>query len=120
VFRCSRAVELLDRQTPDTGDIVLLSVLPGHYRYAHITTLRCDAVNLLSSGGSRGDIRLLLLHFPPSRIVLPCSIRSTAAPDEIADTLSIALRLQKHSRFATPSMALGHRAFCSAASNVIG
>ena len=24
---------------------VLLSVLSGHYRYAHITTLRCDAVN---------------------------------------------------------------------------
>ena len=24
---------------------VLLSVLAGHYRYAHITTLRCDAVN---------------------------------------------------------------------------
>jgi hypothetical protein len=23
---------------------VLLSVLSGHYRYAHITTLRCDAV----------------------------------------------------------------------------
>src|SRR5207302_10004829 len=30
------------------GDLlgtVLLSVLSGHYRYAHITTLRCDAVN---------------------------------------------------------------------------
>jgi len=24
---------------------VMLSVLSGHYRYAHITTLRCDAVN---------------------------------------------------------------------------
>jgi hypothetical protein len=24
---------------------VLLSVLSGHHRYAHITTLRCDAVN---------------------------------------------------------------------------
>ncbi len=24
---------------------MLLSVLSGHYRYAHITTLRCDAVN---------------------------------------------------------------------------
>ena len=24
---------------------VLLSILSGHYRYAHITALRCDAVN---------------------------------------------------------------------------
>ena len=29
---------------------VLLSVLSGHYRYAHITTLRCDAVNARGCG----------------------------------------------------------------------
>ena len=29
----------------DVLGTVLLSVLSGHYRYAHITTLRCDAVN---------------------------------------------------------------------------
>jgi len=29
----------------DLLDTVLLSVLAGHYRYAYITTLRCDAVN---------------------------------------------------------------------------
>ena len=29
----------------DVLGTVLLSVLSGHYRYAHITTLRCDTVN---------------------------------------------------------------------------
>ena len=36
------------RNAPAKRDLlgtVLLSVLAGHYRYAHITTLRCDAVN---------------------------------------------------------------------------
>jgi Resolvase, N terminal domain len=34
----------------------MLSVLAGHRRYAHITTLRCDPVNppLLGQGGQRG------------------------------------------------------------------
>lgn len=41
-------LELISRNAPTKSDILgtlLLSILAGHRRYAHVTTMRCDGVN---------------------------------------------------------------------------